>query len=135
MITNTQNISTILGVTNTPPAQTTTRNSVVLVQDDTKATAENDFEFARGNLYEIIQSGQEALDDMIGFAKQAQNPRAYEVVGAMVANLVDANQKLLHLSKQIKEIQSTDKVDTSKTVNNNLFVGSTAELQKLLKGE
>ena len=137
MITNNQIISNVLGVTYTPPVDEP-KNQVIIVQDEKNTKAENDFEFARGNLYEIIQSGQAALDDMISFAKQAQNPRAYEVVGTMITNLVDANQKLLHLSKQVKEIQKAegkDEVTTNKTINNNLFVGSTLELQKLLKGD
>jgi Terminase DNA packaging enzyme len=134
MIANGQNISAALGVAYTinPPAPD---KEEIVVSGDNKA--ENDYEYARRNLYDIISSGSEALDDMINFAKQAQHPRAYEVVGTLINNLVDANQKLLHLSKQVKEIKNNggDKQPSGDTINNNLFVGSTAELQKLLKGD
>jgi Terminase DNA packaging enzyme len=134
MKANNQNISNALGIAYniTPVANNTT----AVVLEDSVNKVDDDYEFARRNLYDIIERGQEALTDMIDFAKQAQHPRAYEVVGNLINNLVDANQKLLHLSKQVKDI--TAKIpsdDDKKTINNNLFVGSTAELQKLLKGE
>jgi hypothetical protein len=134
MKANNQNISNALGIAYniTPVANSTT----AVVLEDSVNKVDDDYEFARRNLYDIIERGQEALTDMIDFAKQAQHPRAYEVVGNLINNLVDANQKLLHLSKQVKDI--TAKIpsdDDKKTINNNLFVGSTAELQKLLKGE
>jgi hypothetical protein len=75
---------------------------------------------------------------MIDFARQSQHPRAYEVVGTLINNLVDANQKLLNLSKQVKEIQKTSQEGESGGGNKqqtNVFVGSTAEVLKLLKGE
>ena len=72
---------------------------------------------------------------MIDFAKQAQHPRAFEVVGGLINNLVDANERLLDLNKKIKEIKKDEETKNPQTVNNNLFVGSTSELQKLLKGE
>jgi len=112
----------------------------ILVQDESQTNAENDYDFARKNLYDIIEAGQEALTDMLEFAKQSQSASAYEVVGTLVNGLVTANQKLLNLSKQVKEIQKVDKTPeeaekTTGNVTNNLFVGTTAELHKLLKGE
>jgi hypothetical protein len=135
MIANNTNLSTALGITyNVLPPE---RTEVIEPAGNTDIQkAENDYEFARRNLYDIIEQGQTALEDMIDFAKQAQHPRAYEVVGTLINNLVDANQKLLNLSKQVKEIKKAEAgVQEPGTVNNNLFVGSTAEMLKLLKGD
>ena len=132
---NTQSISNALGINFSANTDSTDPNTI-FVQDKKTSKAENDYEFARGNLYSIIENGQRALDDMIEFAKQAQHPRAYEVVGGLINNLVDANQKLLNLSKQVKEItDNAQQKEGGDTINNNLFVGSTAELHKLLKGD
>jgi hypothetical protein len=134
MRANNQNLSNALGITYNITPVTGSTNTVVL--EDSVNKVDDDYEFARRNLYDIIERGQEALTDMIDFAKQAQHPRAYEVVGSLINNLVDANQKLLHLSKQVKDITAKAPTeDDKKTINNNLFVGSTAELQKLLKGD
>jgi hypothetical protein len=95
-------------------------------------TTEDDFDFARGNLLNIIMKGGEAVDEMLEFARQSQHPRSYEVLSTLLKTLTDANKDLLHLSKTRKELTKTD--DQPQTVNQNLFVGSTAELQKLLKG-
>jgi hypothetical protein len=136
MIANTQNISSILNVTDLPDQKVQLGGSAMIIQHDQENTAaENDYEYTRRNLYDIIEKGQYALDEMIEFARQAQNPRAFEVVSTLVSGLVDANQKLMHLSKQIKDIKTTAEKKEEKITNNNLFVGSTAELQKLLRGE
>jgi hypothetical protein len=95
-------------------------------------TTEDDFDFARGNLLNIILKGGEAVDEMLEFARQSQHPRSYEVLSTLLKTLTDANKDLLSLSKTRKELTKTD--DQPQTVNQNLFVGSTAELQKLLKG-
>lgn len=89
-----------------------------------------DFEYARENLYDVIEKGQAALFDMMDVAKQSQHPRAYEVLAGMIDTLVSANKDLLDLHKKKKELFKTD--HDPKTINNNLFVGSTAELQKLI---
>lgn len=89
-----------------------------------------DFEYARENLYDVIEKGQEALFDMMDVAKQSQHPRAYEVLSGMINTLVSANKDLLDLHKKKKELFKTE--EDPKTINNNLFVGSTAELQKLI---
>lgn len=95
-------------------------------------TTEDDFDFARGNLLNIILKGGEAVDEMLEFARQSQHPRSYEVLSTLLKTLTDANKDLLSLSKTRKELTKAD--DQPQTVNQNLFVGSTAELQKLLKG-
>jgi hypothetical protein len=91
---------------------------------------ESDFEYARGNLINIIEKGNEALDGILDVASMSQHPRSYEVFATLLNSLSAANKDLLELSKRKKELDG----DTNPTtVNNNLFIGSTAELQKLLK--
>lgn len=92
---------------------------------------DNDFEYARGNLIDIIEKGQEALSGIIDVAGMSQHPRSFEVVATLINSLTAANKDLLELSKKKQELDGG--VGGPKTVNNNLFVGSTAELQKLLK--
>lgn len=94
-------------------------------------TTEDDFDFARGNLLNIIMKGGEAIDEMMEFARASQHPRSYEVLSTLLKTLTDANKDLLSLSKTRKELTKTE--DQPQTVNQNLFVGSTAELHKLLK--
>ncbi len=92
-----------------------------------------DYEYTRGNLYSLIEKGQEALDSILEVAQEGQQPRAYEVVSQLLKNVADTTDKLIDLQLKTKELNAEDKKGPS-TVNNALFVGSTAELQKLLKG-
>ena len=89
-----------------------------------------DFETARKNIHSIIQKGSGALDDIIILARASDSARAYEVVSQMIKTLVDANKDLIHLHKQLKEVEGNKGGDTN--IQNNLFVGNTAELQKLI---
>ena len=92
----------------------------------------NDFDYARGNFYNVIERGTEALDDMLEVARQSQHPRAYEVVPTRKKTLADANKDLIEVST--KKNENKDGEDKGpEVVNNNLFVGSTADLQKMLK--
>ena len=93
-----------------------------------------DYEYTRGNLYSIIEKGQEALDNALELAVDGGQPRAYEVVGQLIKNVSDATDKLLDLQKKLKEIES-EKISKGPTsvTNNALFIGSTAELSKFLK--
>ena len=93
---------------------------------------QQDFQIARSNLHGILMSGQEALNRMVDLADQSQHPRAYEVVATLINALTQANKDLLDLSKKKKDIIG-NAPEEKKTVTNNLFVGSTAELQKMLK--
>jgi hypothetical protein len=98
-------------------------------------SAKNDFEQARANIHETIQTGQDALFKLSLIAESSQHPRAYEVLAKLIDTLLNANKDLLNLQTKIREINSADTPlnDKAKTINNNLFVGSTAELQKVLK--
>jgi len=92
---------------------------------------ESDYEYARANMIEIIQKGNSALDNIISVANMSQNPRAYEVAANLIKNMAEINKDLLDLTK--KKMDISGELGHPKTINNNLFVGSTAELQKLIK--
>lgn len=91
-----------------------------------------DYDYTRGNLYSLIEKGQEAINGILELAQETESPRAYEVAGQLIKNVSDATDKLMDLQKKLKEIEE-DNFRGPTTVNNALFVGSTAELAKLLK--
>lgn len=97
--------------------------------DDVK----KDYEYTRGNLYSIIEKGQEAINGILELAQESEMPRAYEVAGQLIKNVADATDKLMDLQKKLKDIEEEKVGKGPTTVNNALFVGSTAELAKLLK--
>ena len=99
-----------------------------------KAEKNNDYEYARRNLYDVIEKGSSALEDIMDIAKQSESPRAFEVVTNLIKTMVDANKDLLELAKKHKELNKEEDQSPS-TVNNNLFVGSSAELLKMIKKE
>lgn len=92
---------------------------------------DGNYSIARENLLKLANTGQAALDEIMSIADQSQAPRAYEVVATLISNLTTVNDKLLDIAKKHREI--TGATAGPKTVNNNVFVGSTAELQKMLK--
>jgi hypothetical protein len=100
-------------------------------------TATNDdYEYARENLKNIIEKGRDAIDGIMILAKEGESPRAYEVVGQLMKNMVDANKDLLELQKKVNEIEngkSSSSKTTQNITNNALFVGSSKDLQALLK--
>lgn len=95
-------------------------------------TIATDFNTSRANLHNLLVKGEEALKHSLEIAKQSEHPRAFEVVGNMIKQLADVNQQLLDLHKQQSDIGRLNKTDT-KTVNNNVFIGSTNELNKIIK--
>ena len=99
----------------------------------TKDDIEKDYEYTRGNLYSIIEKGQEAINGILELAQESEMPRAYEVAGQLIKSVSDATDKLMDLQKKLKDVEEETKVKGPNTDNNALFVGSTAELQKLLK--
>lgn len=98
-------------------------------------SASRDFEHARTNLYEMIEDGKEAMFKLAEIASSSQHPRAFEVYAKLMDTMLSANEKLLDLQEKIREIKHADSPmnEQAKNVTNNLFVGSTAELQKVLK--
>jgi len=97
------------------------------IEDITK-----DYEYTRANLYSLIEKGQETLNGIMELAEETQSPRAYEVAGQLLKSVADTTDKLLKLQKDLKEVNEESKGPTNVT-NNAMFVGSTAELQKMLK--
>ena len=115
--------------------QTEVKEPVGIQKPDrlTKDDIEKDYEYTRGNLYSIIEKGQEAINGILELAQDSEMPRAYEVAGQLIKSVSDATDKLMDLQKKLKDVEEENKQKGPSTVNNALFVGSTAELQKLLK--
>ena len=101
----------------------------------TKSDIDKDYEYTRGNLYSIIEKGQEAINGILEIAQESEMPRAYEVAGQLIKSVSDATDKLIDLQKKVKEVNEDEKKGPTNVTNNALFVGSTADLAKLIKGE
>jgi hypothetical protein len=97
---------------------------------------DDDYEYARKNIIDVISKGQEALDNIADVAQQSESARAYEVTTNLIKTLVDANKDLLELAKKKKELKGPgSNNEPGKVVNNNMYVGSTAELLKMIKAQ
>ena len=94
---------------------------------------EKDYDYTRGNLYSLIEKGQEAINGIMEVAGETASPRAYEVAGQLIKSVADTTDKLADLHKKVKDIEADNPKTQSTVTNNALFVGSTAELQKMLK--
>tara|TARA_A100001011_G_scaffold238686_1_gene246676 strand:- start:2565 stop:2972 length:408 start_codon:yes stop_codon:yes gene_type:complete len=103
-------------------------------QTDVPQDVDNDYKYARENLYGVIEKGTDALDSLLDLAKASEHPRAFEVVAQLTKTLVDANKDLLDIQKKVKDLKREDKDEQPQNVTNALFVGSTAELQKMISG-
>jgi hypothetical protein len=106
-----------------------------MIQAAHNDSATQDFELARANIHSLIMNGQEAMDKLSQIADSSQHPRAFEVLAKLMDTMLNANKDLMALQEKIRQIDASDSPISEKaqTVNNNLFVGSTAELQKVLK--
>lgn len=98
-------------------------------EDDQK----KDYEYSRGQLYSLIEKGREALDGALEVAQESGHPRAYEVAVNAMKQVADTTDKLLDLQRKMKDLDAPTKKAGPTTVNNTMFVGSTADLQKMLK--
>ena len=107
-------------------------NLPAVVEQKKTTQIDADFEFARENLMDVINKGQEALFDLMDVARQSQHPRAYEVLSTMMNTMVGASKDLLDLQAKKKKILEEDPDASPQQVTNNLFVGSTADLQKMI---
>ena len=105
---------------------------VVPVEKKVNPEMENDFKYARENLYNIIERGTDALNGIVDLAQQSQHPRSFEVVADLVRTLSTANKDLLDLQKKMKDLQPEEA--KKQKVTNNLFVGTTKDLTDLLEG-
>jgi hypothetical protein len=103
-----------------------------VVASESDQTTENDIKYARENLYHLAEKGRDALEELMELAAQSQHPRAYEVVGQLIKTLTDTNERIVDIQQKARNILSDPKGPAK--VTNNLFVGHTSELTKLLGG-
>ena len=122
----------MLGIVNKPKKEIVKAERLVpTISVDDSGDSEIDFQYVRENLYNLIERGQDGLEEMLEIAKSSEHPRAMEVFGQLIGKLTETNKELLNLHKKKKDI--SQETTGPKNVSNNLFVGSTAELQKFLK--
>ena len=122
----------------TPEVVDEEKSEVVKPQKPDRLTKDDitrDYEYTRGNLYSIIEKGQEEIDGILEIPQESEMPRAYEVAGQLIKSVSDATDKLIDLQKKLKDVNEEKVAKGPSTVNNALFVGSTADLAKLIKGE
>lgn len=130
---NNDPIGKALGLTPVEKIDSIAETVKLLEQRSLSDSASDDFTLARNNLHSIIQSGSNALDELLMVASQSQHPRAYEVISTLIKTLVDANKDLLELQKKIREINTPEEtVNAPRTINNTLVV-TTAELTKMIE--
>ena len=98
-----------------------------------KNDVDKDYEYTRGQLYSLIEKGQEAINGIMEVAGESASPRAYEVAGQLIKSVADSTDKFMDLQKKLKDVEEDIQKTTNNVTNNSLFVGSTAELSKLLK--
>ena len=125
-------IANILNIT-----PTIRENDLVIHQDTDSVGSEeldNDIKYVRDMMYDTIKNTSDAVEEMLGIAKQIQHPRAFEVVATLLNTQREASKDLLDLHKKKKELKHEDK-DGPETINNNLFVGSTADLLKMIRNK
>ena len=116
-------------IATTQDFQTEENTELVIPQDKDPAS---DFEIGRENLYKLLDKGNDAIDGILALAKEGEHPRAYEVAGQLIKTVADVSKDLLELQEKLKKIKDVPNTGP-KSVTNALFVGSTTELQKLLK--
>ena len=92
-----------------------------------------DYDYTRGNLYSLIEKGQEAINGIMEVAGETASPRAYEVAGQLIKSVADTTDKLADLHKKVKDIEEDSPKKQNTVTNNALFVGSTSELSKMIK--
>jgi DNA-binding PadR family transcriptional regulator len=111
-------------------------NPPAILDDEQKRNFvhEQDYEYSRDTYYDLIEKGRESLELMIEVARESEHPRAFEVLSGMIKGIADVNDKLMDLNKKQKELTKEDKPPESSTTNN-LFVGSTTDLQRMLLGD
>ena len=126
-------VNEILGVeTKAPVEQKEYKTLVPRVEDKDKADVDNDYKYSRENYYNLIEKGQEAIQGILDIAQEGQHPRAYEVAGQLIGQVATTVDKLQDLQKKLKDLKEVPN-KTNANIKNALFVGSTAELQKMLK--
>ena len=128
-------LDNVLGITDVVETRTSqvTLPEVILPQV-TSEDVDNDYKYQRENFYRLVERGQDAIDGILELAKESEHPRSYEVAGQLIKNVADVTEKLGDLQEKMKKLKEVPNT-APKNVTNALFVGSTAELQKMLKGK
>ena len=108
------------------------KDAIEVSSTDIPNDQQKDYEYSRSQLYRLVEKGQEAVDGILEIAQESGHPRAFEVAGQLIKSVADTTDKLIDLQKKMKDIEAPTKNGPT-TVNNSLFVGSTAELSKLIK--
>ena len=106
----------------------------IIPRSDESEDMDSDYKYSRENFYNLIERGQDAIDGILEIAKESEHPRAYEVVGQLIKNVSEVTEKLADLQEKMKKLKELPETGP-KHVTNALYVGSTAELQKLLKAK
>jgi len=132
-------VNEILGIDKKEPAETTAelkefKAPVPRKEDKESPDIDNDYKYSRENYYNLIERGQEAIEGILDIAREGQHPRAYEVAGQLIGQVAGTVDKLQDLQKKLKDLKDVPN-KTSANIKNALFIGSTAELQKMLKNE
>jgi len=129
-------VNEILGINEPEPKKEVVKQdfkpAVPRREDDSKADVDNDYKYSRENYYNLIERGQEAIDGILNIAREGEHPRAYEVAGQLIGQVASTVDKLQDLQKKLKDLKEVPK-SANQNIKNALFIGSTAELQKMLK--
>ena len=129
-------IDKALNVENSIEVQTVKEGGCTTRRDqlkDVSVDIQKDYEYTRANLYSLVEKGQEALNGILEVAGEGGSARAYEVAGQIIKSVADTTDKLLDLQKKVKEVDEDNQKSPNTVTNNAVFVGSTTELQKMLK--
>ncbi len=134
-----KNLSEIFDINPLEVPEKKTSTQVVSVnynEPDMKQDLTDAYQQSKENLQELIDQGKEAMDEILQVAKAGQHPRAFEVYGGLLKNVIDANKELLAIQKQMRDMDENAKKDKGGTnIDKAIFIGSTAELNKLIKGK
>ena len=136
MSNQTEILDNVLGIADV--VETTVRDitpsRAVIVPETNEQDTDNDYKYQRENFYQLVERGQDAIEGILDLAKDGEHPRAYEVAGNLIKQVADVTEKLGDLQAKMKKLKEVPN-QAPKNVTNALFVGSTAELQKMLKGK
>ena len=129
-LNDTFNTDSSIEVSNTPEGGCVRRKDEIR---NVTGDIDKDYQYTRANLYSLIEKGQESLNGIMELAGESASPRAYEVAGQIIKSVADTTDKLMELQKKVKEVDEESTKTTNNVTNNAVFVGSTTELQKMLK--
>ena len=125
-------LDNVLGITDVVETATSTVTLPQVRKPDEET--DNDYKYQRENFYRLVERGQDAIDGLLELAKESEHPRSYEVAGQLIKNVADVTEKLGELQLKMQKLKEVPS-NAPKNVTNALFVGSTSELQKMLKGK